>query len=428
VATKREGRLLQLLAFFKEAEVHGKPITIPDMCSVTGWKRDTCKTYISKGVFSVLVPLGKGHYSVQGAEGLTDQGFLRLFSQSKKRQKFGHQFDPLARQLLVRSRTNMSLAVEVFNRPALENRLDAFVVMFIAAWEQLMKAELEARLQGSIFTGEKTNMGRDKTITFKQCLDRLFEAKDPVRKNLEVIRSLRDEAAHLLVAEFQPVASRFFQAGLINYCDRFFEFTEEPPFPATGTGLLTLALPYHEPDVVALRERYGFATASEVTALMQAMEKTAGEFGDRRYAVSVKYRLVLTDNPGSSSIYLSKGKPDDSSPGIIVEKPKDFEKVYCYFPGELGTRLTELTGRSWNRHDVQATLFKEKMKTSNNEFHHHFKKTNRHGYSEACVEKLTRKLREDESYIERAKAWYGRHLKKKREERNLDDSREGRGD
>lgn len=34
----------------------------------------------------------------------------------------------------------MMLALELYNRPSLDNRLDAFVLCFCTAWEQLLKA------------------------------------------------------------------------------------------------------------------------------------------------------------------------------------------------------------------------------------------------------------------------------------------------
>ncbi|WP_373416923.1 DUF3644 domain-containing protein, partial [Vibrio parahaemolyticus] len=39
-----------------------------------------------------------------------------------------------------KSRDNMMLALELYNRPSLENKLDGFVMLFSTAWEQLLKS------------------------------------------------------------------------------------------------------------------------------------------------------------------------------------------------------------------------------------------------------------------------------------------------
>ena len=36
----------------------------------------------------------------------------------------------------------MLLALELYNRPSLDNRLDSFILCFCVAWEQLLKAML----------------------------------------------------------------------------------------------------------------------------------------------------------------------------------------------------------------------------------------------------------------------------------------------
>lgn len=399
-------RQLKLLDLLKRSE--GEEITIAAICEATGWKKSTATTYLGKGLDGgVLTRTTNGTFLVRGADHLSEGEFLRLVSQSKDRQQFGHQFDNLiVRQLLDRSRTNVGLAVEIFNRASLENRLDAFVLLFITGWEQLLKAELEHADPGSIFTGETTRTGRAKTISITDCLNRLMKPTDMVRRNIEAIRSLRDDAAHLLVNEVQPVATRFFQAGLTNYSERFEGFVGEPPLKLVGAGLLTLAMPYMRPEMVAMRSKYGAATAGEIEALIDSLEGEAKEVDDDRFAINVKYSLVLTNKPDAEAIHLRRGKPGEGVPGFIVETPKDPDKLYPYFPQQLADALTERTGRQWTVYDVSAVASKEKVTKANNEFHYCSEKTRRRQYSEKFVDLIERKLGEDPTYLDRAKESY----------------------
>lgn len=154
MTSKRNAKQLQFLSLLQERD--GGKVTVADICKSTGWKSSGARTYLSKGSLERLLSrLPDGSYSVHGAEEVTEAQFLRLLSQSKARQRFGHNFSPLVRQLLQRSRTNVALAIETFNRASLENRLDAFVLLFVAGWEQLLKAKLEHGDPGSIFTEQK---------------------------------------------------------------------------------------------------------------------------------------------------------------------------------------------------------------------------------------------------------------------------------
>lgn len=399
-------RQLKLLALLKKNE--GREVTVSDICEATGWKKSTATTYLGKGLDGgVLTRTKDSTFLVRGAAHLSESEFLRLVSQSKDRQQFGHQFNNLiVRQLLDRSRTNVGLAVEIFNRASLENRLDAFVLLFITGWEQLLKAELEHDEPGSIFTGDTTRTGRLKTISLQNCLDRMMKPNDIVRRNIEAIRSLRDDAAHLLVSEVQPVATRFFQAGLTNYAERFENFVGEPALKLVGAGLLTLAMPYMRPEMVAMRSKYGSATANEIDALIESLEADARNTDDDRFAINIQYSLVLTSKPDAQAIYLRKGKPGEGVPGFIVETPKDPDKLYPYFPKQLAEALTERTGRTWSLYDVTAIAAKEKVTKGNNEYHYCSEKTRRRQYSEQFVALVAGKLASDPSYLDRARESY----------------------
>ena len=79
-----------------------------------------------------------------GIRDLEEQGFLRLLSQSRRRRETPMKLrDPLARALAAKAKENMLLALELYNRPTLANRLDSFTQIFCTAWEQLTKAELQ---------------------------------------------------------------------------------------------------------------------------------------------------------------------------------------------------------------------------------------------------------------------------------------------
>lgn len=144
----------ELLMLLKEKENAGKSVTLDEILEYTGWKKSTFYTYWNKGRLNeFLNEIGSGVYTPLNVSGLTENEFSRLLSQSTHRQELGHICKSrLAKALLRKSRDNMLLAIELYNRPSLDNRLDSFVLCFCVAWEQLLKAILiEKNGENSIF-------------------------------------------------------------------------------------------------------------------------------------------------------------------------------------------------------------------------------------------------------------------------------------
>ena len=192
----------ELLTLLKKKEKAGESVTLDAILKCTKWKKSTFYTYWNKGRLNdFLNETESGVYTPLNISGLTEDEFSRLLSQSIHRQELGHVCKSrLAKALLGKSRDNMLLAIELYNRPSLDNRLDSFVLCFCVAWEQLLKAILiEKNGEDSIFKNKyKKNRIRE-TISLRGCLDKLYRKDDLVRKNIELITHYRDQAVHLLM-------------------------------------------------------------------------------------------------------------------------------------------------------------------------------------------------------------------------------------
>lgn len=219
--SKSHSALYELLL---NAENNGAKIKKEDILNATQWQEVTLNTYQAKGQLSdFLTEIDEGIFEASSVSRLTEVEFSKKLSQSKHRRGLGHNFKSrLARALLRKSRDNMLLALELYNRPSLENRLDGFALLFCIAWEQILKAELiEEDGEESIYR-KNIKQGKIKeTISLSECLERIFSPNDKRRKNLERIIFFRNTATHLLMPEVQAVVSRLFQAGVLNYVSKF---------------------------------------------------------------------------------------------------------------------------------------------------------------------------------------------------------------
>ena len=136
--------LSSLHELLKTKEEQAKKFTKDDILEATGWKIATFRTYWNKGQLADFISeISKDVYEASNCIDISEVEFAKLLSHSKHRRGLGHNCkSKLAKALLSKSKDNMLLALELYNRPSLENRMDAFVMCFCTAWEQFLKAVL----------------------------------------------------------------------------------------------------------------------------------------------------------------------------------------------------------------------------------------------------------------------------------------------
>lgn len=420
----------KLLALLRQKERDGKPVTIAAVAEATGWTKGTVATYIGKGhLDGILTKVAAGSFEVRGAQHLTDDELNRALSQRQNVNELGffakHQ---LTKALLRRSRDNMVLCLEVFNRPSMENRLDAFAMLFTVAWEQLLKARIvEKSGEAAIFKVPKPGRARE-TIGIHDAIALLYQSGDPVRTNLERIVGLRNDATHLLMPELQGILSRIFQAGVLNYAEAFLAFAKVPFVPRHAVGLLTLVGDQQPPTVVKLRAAYGKTTGDEVQAIFEQLDREVTERDDVRYAIPVRLRLGFSEVAKAGDIVLTKGL-DVGENAIVVEKAVDIDKSHPHLEKDavkeidaaLRSRfepdefVTRIGSKGFTTFDFRAVSSKEGWKTSeHSSLHLHLTKPDVHRYSDEAVHFVVQSVAADAQYLERIRASYRAKLRANR--------------
>jgi len=231
---------LKFFEFLQGKQKQVKYFNKQDVIAATGWKLNTFKTYFGKGQITQFVTLiFVDNYEAINTLDIKFTEFKKRLSQSKHYQELGHKCKSnLAKALLKKSRDNMMLALKLYNRPSLENKLDGFVMLFSTSWEQLLKfIIIENDGENSIYKPTRKR-GFKETISLRDCLNKLFKDNDQVRKNIERIADWRDNAVHLLMPELQGLASRIFQSGVLNYSSQFEKFCETPFLNSQHSGML----------------------------------------------------------------------------------------------------------------------------------------------------------------------------------------------
>jgi hypothetical protein len=401
-----------LLELFRSRS--GLSITLEEVLKATGWKASTWKAYRSKGVLAPYIRVEEdGSLFVTASANLAEWSFMRQVTQTASSREIGAPCaSKLARALLRKARDNMVLALELYNRPTLENRLDAFCILFCTAWEQLLKAEIiEAEGELAIFRDTKEGRRRE-TISLEKAAEKQFAANDPVKANIATIAELRHDATHLLMPEVQGVLSRIFQAGVLNFARRFLKISGQPLFPPSTSGLLSIVGEFSEPNILDLKRTYGNAAALEIADLIASLQTSISNTKDDRYAIPLDYKLVLTKGDSSADIKLTTS-PEGAGQALIVEKPVPIEASHPYSTKDLVAEVQKQTQRAFNTHDLESAVQKEKWKKSNNEFHHYQQRLKTHWYSPRAAAALASKIASDEEYLINARASL-RHSRQKK--------------
>ncbi|MCX9045006.1 DUF3644 domain-containing protein, partial [Citrobacter portucalensis] len=174
-----------------------------------------------------------------------------------------------------------------YNRPTLDNRVEAFCILSVNAWELLLKAEL---LKYSGMDAVFNKNGYSVSIT--DAINKRLQQNDPVKKNLDTLIELRDGAIHLLLPELQPELSRLFQANVLNYQQRYLKETGMSPLAGQSVGMLSLVVDGPKSDISTIKENYGEMTANVAREFLTRFHKASKEQNSNEFSISIDYKLT----------------------------------------------------------------------------------------------------------------------------------------
>jgi len=322
----------------------------------------------------------------------------------------------LTKNLLSKSQEAFILALELYNKPTIEYRIQAFAFLYCNAWELLLKAKLvnDEGAISSIYYKKKRNQPR-RTLSLRDCIKKVFpNERDAIRKNIEDIIEIRDAAVHFIVPELEEVYQGMFQAGVLNFVSNLEGWFSTNISDKCTPAMLSLLSQTRAIEPVKLRKKYGKEILDFVIGEQHRLDTAENELNNTKYRIPVEYRLVLTKSAKDADISLTSGP--GSEIGLIIEVPKDLDRTHPFLTNEAITEIGKrLKGVSpFNSYDFQAVVLKEKVK-GKPQFHYLIKKPECNRYSKRFIDLVVEKIKQDPSYRERARDSYRRHLQAIRE-------------
>jgi len=319
----------------------------------------------------------------------------------------------LSKMLLNKSQEAFLLSLEIYNKPTIQYRIESFCFFFTNAWELLLKAVLVegTKNEKTIFYPKQKGQIR-KSISLRDALKRVFvNEEDPVRRNIEDIADLRDEATHLIIKELESIYIGLFQAGVLNYTEKIKEWFGINISDRVSPAMLSLIFDIEKADPVVIRKKHGKKVEDFFLTKLANIENNVLSLNNKKYSISIEYKLALVKKPKDADITLSVGK-EGKLKGTIIRVPKDPKLTHPYrqkkcielIKKEFGERVI------FNNYDFQAIFYKEKIK-GDYRYHYRYEPFGNNAYSQELVDLIITKIKSDKNYLTKTRNWYKRYRK-----------------
>ncbi|EPR2277477.1 DUF3644 domain-containing protein [Salmonella enterica subsp. enterica serovar Newport] len=289
-------------------------------------------------------------------------------------------------------------------------------------------------MNGTIMRDTYTSKkGIKERISLRECLDKVYPIESKVRKNIEQIAYLRDQAVHLLMPEVQGIISRIFQSGVLNFTSHFEDFTEISFLKNSHVGMISLVGEFKSPPVAMMKSTYG-NIANDILNLTSDLYTIMESNDDIEFAIPLNVKLVFAkDSEDGNSIILAKAEEgmEGLKKALVIKQAVDRSQTHPFLQKDaikeindrLHTRYSEdrlskcLTSKNKegkfmiNRNCFDAVICKNSWKSSNNKYHYKNDNPEYHYYSIDLIEAFIKKIIEHEGYLKKAKESYNRRRK-----------------
>lgn len=373
----RSANQIKLINALRAYERENKNFTIGDLVDKTGYTENSVRKYINEKLKGVhLHEVNERQWRAEGTLKLSDDDFCMLMSQSLKAKTLTPDMR-LHRNLMKRSLDAFTLALEVYNRPSLENRVEAFCIFSVNSWELMLKAEL-IKASGADAVFQKNR----RSISITDAVNKRLQQNCPVRKNIETLIELRDSAIHLLIPELQPQLSRLFQANVLNYQQRYTQEMGSSPLSGQSVGMLSLVVDGPQSEIALIKENYGEMTAGAVEDFLNKFNKTAAETDSFEFSIPMDYRLTLSRSKKNSDLVLSTG--DNGQKAIIIRETKDPDSTHPHYQSAALNLINSQQSTKITTWSFQAVLSKHAIQ-KNKKSEMHYEIDGRHRYSDKFI-------------------------------------------
>lgn len=322
------------------------------------------------------------------------------------------------------------LAVETYNKPAVKFKSGGYIVLMCIAWTALFHAIFIKKKIKPIY---KEKNGRYKKVNgdlqyweLKTCVTKYFADNNPIRKNLEFFIPLRNKIEHKFLPQLDANIFAECESLLLNfdkilecefgvqYCLRETLSFALQLFPSSETLCAATKANKDYESIMAFISQYRSAISTDII--------NSGEYAFKAFLIQVanhksKDALPIQFYPYDKMTEEDKKKvekiatlikekhipvsnDDKIKPAIVVKRVQealDNAKV------ERGNKIVDRFNmdthrRCWKRYDIRPEANSEHPEFTNARYCVYDSMNKNYGYTQAWVEFLIEKMRDDDEY------------------------------
>lgn len=224
----------------------------------------------------------------------------------------------LITEMLNKSEEAFLLAIEIYNKPTINYRLEGFAYLMCNAWELLLKSKI-IKDGGSIYYKDKPN----RTLSLSNCINIVFtNDKDPVRKNLEIISRLRNTSTHFIIKEMDNIYLPFMQSNVLNYSEKLFEYFNIDITAKINTSFMTLVVNNDMLSDEEILSKYGDNIFNRYCKIKNETTDLIKNDSNDKLAIKVDLNLKIVKNKNEAQATFRLAK-DGEQPVAIIKELKD---------------------------------------------------------------------------------------------------------
>jgi EC042_2821-lke REase/Protein of unknown function (DUF3644) len=326
------------------------------------------------------------------------------------------------RRLLSNAKSALVAAVEIYNKPAIEYRDEAFAILVVNAWELLLKAVL-ARGKKDIFYPKKRGEPY-RTLSVADALNRARPllptslSPEAISGNVRHLVLFRDNAIHFYnQSDFRVLVYALGQTAVLNFADVLRRVFGRSLDDLISANLLPIGLKPPVDPIAFLTEACGDdgSSSAVVCEFVQSLAQSTArveELGQDtgRLLTAYTVSLQLTKKVESADFLAGVGAAISGERTLLVEVPKDPNFTHPFREKELLERGLEVGGVAIGQRQFRALVWKYGLKEEPR-YCWQAKEGFLTRYSSEVIQFLRKLSAED---VQRALRLYAEHLRNRR--------------
>ena len=268
----------------------------------------------------------------------------------------------------------MLAAIEIYNKPAIEYREESFIILLLNAWELVFKALLSKNRKSTFYPKRRKEAYR--TLSWQDALtpaERFFPASVspfPVRKNLDLLSTYRDNAVHFYNAKgFGCVIYALAQTSIVNFNDLLkdsfhLDLGEELTWHLMPIGLQPPIDPVEYISKGHREEKQGmFAIRQFIAELVAAFKEVQAAGAETSRLMTVfTLKLESTKKTQLADAIVGVATSDTTLGPLAIFKTQDPNITHPLRQKEVVAEIERLHEMSFTPYTFQAIVWRHQIK------------------------------------------------------------------